>query len=292
MSSTGNITWLASYPKSGNTWMRAFIINLLQGGEEAADINDLDTGEIACSRSWIEEGLGIEVNELSHDEIERLRPLAYQWFSRHENLSNRFHKVHDSYTYLPNGKPLFPPETINKVVYIVRNPLDLSISFSNYLSHSLDQTIEYMGCNDFSLATGKLRLNYQLPQKLLSWSQHVSSWLNAEDINLLLIRYEDMKFNPLETFSRVAEFLNLPRDIPSIMAALDHCSMEKLQLQETTNGFKENASRTNRFFRKGMVGEWREQLSEKQIAKIISDHSNVMQQLGYLDKDNQLTVNL
>ena len=54
----GGIYWLASYPKSGNTWFRAFLCNLQEDGEEPADINDLATGGIASARGWLDEVLG------------------------------------------------------------------------------------------------------------------------------------------------------------------------------------------------------------------------------------------
>jgi len=71
---SGGLYWLASYPKSGNTWVRAFIANLTHTGPGAVDINALDTGAIASSRHWIEATLGFDTTELSHGEIDRLRP--------------------------------------------------------------------------------------------------------------------------------------------------------------------------------------------------------------------------
>ena len=70
----GGIYWLASYPKSGNTWFRTFLRNLIEDGDQPADINDLSTGSIASSRGWLDEVLGFDTAELDPDEVDRLRP--------------------------------------------------------------------------------------------------------------------------------------------------------------------------------------------------------------------------
>lgn len=74
----GKIIWLASYPKSGNTWMRALLTNYLCDGETPADINEMDGGPIASSRVWFDEWVGVEASALSDNAIERLRPGVYR----------------------------------------------------------------------------------------------------------------------------------------------------------------------------------------------------------------------
>ncbi len=76
------IYWLASYPKSGNTWLRSFLSNLQQDGDAPADINELATGTIASARDWLDEALGFDSADLSADEIDRLRPAVYRWSLR------------------------------------------------------------------------------------------------------------------------------------------------------------------------------------------------------------------
>ncbi len=73
------IVWLASYPKSGNTWMRAFLSNYLADGDKPVDINSLDTGgPIASARTIFDEAVGVEASDLTQDEIERYRPRVYR----------------------------------------------------------------------------------------------------------------------------------------------------------------------------------------------------------------------
>lgn len=66
----GGIYWLASYPKSGNAWFRAFLRNLQEDGDAPVDINELQTGSIASARGWLDEVLGFDTAELTPDEVE------------------------------------------------------------------------------------------------------------------------------------------------------------------------------------------------------------------------------
>ena len=82
----GGIYWLASYPKSGNTWFRAFLRNLLEDDEAPVDINDLSTGSIASARGWLDEVLGFDTADLSPNEVEQLRPEVYRWALKDEEI--------------------------------------------------------------------------------------------------------------------------------------------------------------------------------------------------------------
>lgn len=63
------IVWLASYPKSGNTWLRVFLANSLRNAETPADINALETGHIASARNLFEELAGVEASDLTSAQI-------------------------------------------------------------------------------------------------------------------------------------------------------------------------------------------------------------------------------
>ncbi len=283
-----NIYWLASYPKSGNTWTRAFIANLLNESSEPVDINELNTGAIASSREWVESELDFDIDELSHDEVDRLRPTAYRSISNHLETPE-YHKIHDAYTYLPNGEPLIPAEATKGVLCIIRNPLDIAISFANHCSCSINQSIENMNNPKFAFCNSTKHLSNQLRQWLLSWSEHVTSWVEASGLNIKVVRYEDMKQRQFETFTEIASFLELPDDTQSVTDALEQCAMEKLQAQERDNSFVEKSPKVKNFFRKGIVGDWQITLSEEQIDRIINDHHLVMQRFGYLDENRQPT---
>lgn len=285
-----SIYWLASYPKSGNTWTRVFIANLTnekEAEQDSVDINELNTGAIASARGWVEGALGFDINELSHDEIDWLRPTAYRYLSEHNDVIGR-HKVHDAYDYVDKHKeqPLFPDTATKGVLYIVRNPLDVAISFAHHNGQTIDRTVTKMANRKATMCGSNKHFATQLRQKLFSWSEHVKSWLDCPIENKLIVRYEDMKLNPEPTFTRVARFLELPDDQVSIVQALAQCSIEKLQDQEATKGFSEKSASAKSFFRKGIVGDWQQTLTSEQVSQIINDHREVMMRLGYLDKND------
>jgi hypothetical protein len=96
--------------------------------------------------------------------------------------------------------------------------------------------------------------------------------------------YEDMLCQPLHTFSKAIKFLGLDYSDDLISEALMNTSIEKLQKSEESGGFKEKLQGCKTFFRNGKSGNWKTELNENQIAKIITDHREVMQLFGYMDE--------
>ena len=275
--------WLASYPKSGNTWFRIVLANVLNTSDDPIDLNQINTGAIASARGWIDDALGFDSASLDHDELDQLRPAIYKWHSEHRNQAG-FHKIHDAYTFLDNGIPMIPTAGCLGALYFIRNPLDVAISFANHSNCSIDQAIEHMGNENYAFCKGKHRQHNQLRQWLLSWSLHVQSWVSAQDIDVLVIRYEDMKQNPLPTFTKAINFLQLGCSINDIEQALEHSSIDKLQQQEETSGFNEKPTKVSRFFIKGIFGDWKNTLTTAQIKRIIDDHGDMMKQYGYMEE--------
>ena len=276
-----NIIWLASYPKSGNTWFRYFLINLLADRDEPLSINRMEAIPIAGSRMIFDQALGIASSDLSHEEIDRLRPEVYRLISDHA-LEPRYFKVHDAYTRLEGGAPLIPPEATRKAVYFIRNPLDIAVSYANHAGIGLDLSIQRMGNPEFGFYDSTRRLDHQLRQRLSSWSGHVLSWVEAKDIDLLVVRYEDMKLDAFSTFQAATAFLELQKSDEQINRALNFSSFSKLQRQEQLEGFHEKPSSCGAFFNKGEIGAWRQALTQRQIDKIIMDHHDMMERFGYI----------
>jgi aryl sulfotransferase len=276
-----NIVWLASYPKSGNTWFRAFLTALNLGEKDFFDINHLYDSTIASSRELFDELAGVYSSDLSMDEIDQLRPKIYHQ-SALEADDLIYHKVHDAWTLTKNGEPLFALEITRAVIYIIRNPLDVAVSFSPHLGVSIDRTIEFMNNIDYSFCSRNDRLQLQFRQKLLSWSGHVKSWTEQSRLPIMVIRYEDMKENPVNTFSKAFSFLGINTTPEKIAEAVNISSFENLKKQEEEKGFLEKSIRSNAFFRKGIAGAWKEVLSDEQAQKIMSHHGDVMRQFNYL----------
>ncbi|HEX9079145.1 MAG TPA: sulfotransferase domain-containing protein [Desulfuromonadaceae bacterium] len=276
------IVWLASYPKSGNTWFRVFLNNLLAGGDEPADINDLKIAPIASARDIFDDGIGIEASDLSAEEIDLLRPRLYSHLAE-ETEGPLFMKIHDAYTLVADNTPLIPEKATAGALYFIRNPLDVAVSFAHHIGCDYDTSITYIARDDRFFCGEPGRLHVQLRQRLLSWSGHVESWMDHPPFPVCLIRYEDMKLRTLETFTNAVRFAGLPHVHEQIRKALDFSSFDNVQKQECAEGFREKNPASVRFFRKGEIGSWREELTDGQAARVVRDHCKVMRRFGYLD---------
>ena len=283
------IYWLASFPKSGNTWTRAFLSYFLKRGEKPVDINDMFSGPIASNREIFDEYSGLESGELRWDEIERLKPDVYRAAILEQN-DPFYCKSHDAYTYLPDGvTPIMPADVTLGALCLIRNPLDVCVSFAHHCGHgdydlSLNQLNDPKAC----LVPMKGRQFNQLPQRLLGWSGFINSWTDARGFPVKVVRYEDMKQNPLDTFAGMARFLGFDADESEIGKAIDAAKFERLREQELESGFREKMRRTKPFFRKGKVGDWREELSDDQVSRIVEANRETMRVYGYLDERDQL----
>jgi len=273
--------WLASFPKSGNTWFRSFLSALMYG---QVDINQLKSDGHFSTIPLYSNLHDIDCRMLSSDEMFLQVPDSLRAYC--ENAQTlQFFKVHDAYRHNVAGIPIFPKDVTHKVFYLVRNPLDVAASYANHLGTTIDNAIKQMNNPNGSLvplADVGHHHTTQLYQLMYDWSGHVQSWINQKELDVHLIRYEDMKKAPLETFSQAIASLGCDFSEAQIQAAIDLTSFEKLKEQEKEKGFRERAKVDGTFFRKGQVGGWKEELTAAQIQNIKDHHGAVMEELGYL----------
>ncbi|MBI2567162.1 MAG: sulfotransferase domain-containing protein [Candidatus Schekmanbacteria bacterium] len=247
--------WLASYPKSGNTWLRVFLANLLFPEQAPVDIASLPLRTpIAADRRLFDTRLGIPSAFLTPEEIARLRPEADREVAAEHPLPLLLRKVHDAYTRLADGRPLLGSAPDFAAIYILRDPLDVAASAANHWGCSADGGAERMLDPTFGLARGRRGLPAQLPQTLLSWSAHVLSWIEAP-MPIHLMRFRAMRESPLPTFRAAVRFLGLEQGDGAIAAAIAASSFENLRAQESAHRFPEAPRAVPRFFRSGGCGD-------------------------------------
>jgi aryl sulfotransferase len=276
------IVWLASYPKSGNTWMRAFLTALLNPDKDGLDINNMVPSTIASSRQLFDEMAGVPASDLLPEEIDRLRPSIYRQNAL-ESEELIYHKIHDAWTRLPDGEPLVPADVTRAVIYIIRNPMDVAVSFAHHLHTSIDKAIAIMNNPDYAFCDRRDRLANQLRQRLLTWSGHVNSWVDESGLPVWVMRYEDMSAQPEITFTKAVKFIGLPYTSAEIKAALELCEFSRLRKQEEEKGFSEKNARSPSFFRKGTVGDGQNVLTVDQVLRITDAHETMMARFGYED---------
>ena len=247
--------WLASYPKSGNTWFRIFLANLLHPEQAPLDLNALpERTPIASSRGHFDDLLGVPSALLTPDEIDRLRPAADSELGRAWEEPLLVRKAHDAYRWLPDGQPLLGQAPDFAALYLLRDPWDVAVSMTNHFSCTLDEAVANLSDPDFAVARSRKGLSSQLRQELSSWEGHALGWLRAP-LDLCLLRYEAMQRDPLPTFRRAVRFLGLEHEDAAIAVALEASRFERLQRLEAEQRFREAPPNTRTFFRRGAVGE-------------------------------------
>lgn len=283
--SAHKIVWLASYPKSGNTWVRLLLGNLIGLSDEGEE----DEGfkpvmGISSSRDMFEYFTGINSYELTDDEVNWMRPAVYRRMAD-EFTQFGFVKAHDSFGRLPNGEPFFPADKSHGAVYIVRDPLDVAVSYSHHLGGvPYKEAVRHMNNPRKQVAGGNRE---QLRQVMLDWSGHYLSWTQQQDMPVCVVRYEDLKRDTVGELKRIADFAHIDEDqyVMSIEEAVEATRFDRLQEMEQSKGFGEKPINSKQFFRSGRSGEGREKLPTELQAELIAHHGEVMRALGYLKRD-------
>ncbi len=276
------ILWLASYPKSGNTWTRNFLhnlLNILEGlDDEEHDINRMNELTFWEISPWPYEFLtGKKVTELTLEEIAEIRPRVQEWIAKRLDGISLI-KTHHCLV-MDQGISVINFAVTVGAVYIVRNPLDVAISFASHMGRTIDETIQVMAAVDMKTPVSEKNV-YEIYG---SWSQHVATWTHKPHRAIYVMRYEDMLKNPMHIFGGLARHLLLKPRPDQLRLAIERSSFDKLQKQEEEKGgFKEKPEAAERFFRSGKSGEWRKTLSPRQVREIVRVHHAQMARFGYL----------
>jgi hypothetical protein len=279
------IVWVASYPKSGNTWTRTFLHNLvrIQSGERGEqDINEMNrfsTWEL--DKKVYARFLGFEPDNKTHRTA-----IAASRHKVQEHIANAvegiiFIKTHSALV-VDRGHTTINFAVTAGAVYIVRNPLDVAISYAHHMGKPIDVAIEQLACKDIE-TPGTDRAVYEV---FGSWSQHVHSWTRNPHRALCVMRYEDMLADPEKTFGGLARHLLLNPTPAQLKEAIDLSSFGRLQAQEKSKGFRERPKESDEnFFREGRAGQWNDVLTRKQVERIVRDHGEQMRRFGYLPRE-------
>ena len=276
------IFWLASYPKSGNTWLRIFFANLKNDSGNPVSINKL-TDKWASNRMLIDHWLGIESSSFNANELKKLRLKAFIEMGT-ESDASVWVKTHDALH--EKGSCFFPPEVSRGAFYLIRNPLDVVVSYAHHDGVSVQRKIEALSNEHYTMDVQSEHISRNIPQFLGSWSSHVLSWTSTSIFSVHIIRYEDMVLRPVPTFQQATKFAGIQTSKSEIQKAITFSDFKKLKEQEEKETFREKPTHLKNFFRKGKIGSWREELTDAQAAQIIDDHREVMRKFGYLDDND------
>tara|TARA_S200000501_G_scaffold268792_1_gene252493 strand:- start:1297 stop:2166 length:870 start_codon:yes stop_codon:yes gene_type:complete len=288
------IIWLASYPKSGNTWLRYFIISLLfaDKNKRKMNLNHLQAIMTFPGKSHFDD----LVNDyLDFDEV------AKNWLNAQEKINSdkqiRIFKTHNMNIRYKNHNFTNLNNTL-AIIYIIRDPRNVITSLKNHFNLKNYQETKNFLFNESQLITlseiekekfiGKK--NFQLPQIIGSWKTHYESWKSIKK-NFLLIKYENLIHKPQDEFKKISDFLgNLLSTKFSenqINNSINDSSFNNLKSMEDIHGFNESVynpetGRKNKFFYLGPKNDWRNILDKDLSDEISSKFENEMKELDYL----------
>jgi hypothetical protein len=284
-SDPGGIVWLASYPKSGNTWLRIFlyqVTRIMMGVPlDGNDLNRLDRSSLYEARmfSLFADLIGKPVLETAPPDIIKARPRV------HAEVAQRAKGMIFVKTHMALAKVMDTP-TINidatlGAIYVVRNPLDLVFSLSDHIGMTVDDAISVLCKSAYYAPTG----SEEVYEPWGSWMENVESWAAGPKDLILTIRYEDMLAHPVRTFASVMSHLRQrPNDL-QLREAIDLSSFKRLTELEKTSAFRERSPNAEKFFRVGRDNQWRGKLTDEQIRKIVGTNYRTMKRFGYLTPD-------
>ena len=276
------IVWVASYPKSGNTWVRLFIAALrfrTAGGQGSYDPNTISSQaefyqdnarylyEPLFRQGWTSAGKA----EMAH-----ARPVVHRMIATNARKSTPVIKTHNAAISV-NGVPTITADVTRCSIYIVRHPFDVAVSVR-----------DHFGAPDYDQAIAQMMFpNYVQPRDdrfidapVGSWSQNVRSWTGAPDPKVHVFRYEDLLDDTEQAFTRIAGLLGV-NDRDAVLRAIADVDFEALKGAESRHGFVETSSHATRFFARGRVGVGHEELTDRQMAVIAKGASEAASLHGY-----------
>jgi hypothetical protein len=263
MSDLRRIIWLASFPKSGNTWMRSLLAHYFMPPGQVPDLNnlrDFTTGDVRSD--FFDAAAGGKYTGTTIEEWLKMRPKALRLIAG-SKPNHHFVKTHCQ-TMRVGDYDLIPPEVTAAAIYIMRNPFDLAPSFARHQACDLDTAIDRMTNPDSMTGMGA-----GIFEPLGRWDDHVNSWTSAPGLPRHVLRYEDMLANTGKAMRGLIEqFFRMPVDKPKLARAVKATNFESMKKFEEKHGFAEKPSEMKAFFAKGQAGVWRDDLTPAQVGRI------------------------
>jgi hypothetical protein len=274
------LAWIASYPRSGNTWVRSFLFSLYHVFRNSFETIDFDKLDAFCPWDTAAElyrnYLPGPPNSVDNKRIAELRPRVFSDIVR-RTKGVALIKTHNA-RLNAHGTPLIEEPLTAGAIYLVRNPLDVALSFARFRHTSVDQAIADMASKGF----GRMSDPHAVYWASSSWTVNVLSWVEPIDTKILVVRYEDLVEQPKRFFLDIARHLMMKPTEEQLAKALEVTTFDKLRDMDAARRAKARKSPHIEFIRSGHSGQWRDVLTKEQIDRIAADHGAVMDRFGYL----------
>ena len=285
------IIWLASYPKSGNTWLRFFIVSLLLKENNEVSLKHLE-GIKQFPTNYHFRGFNLSKLDLGN-----LNKICKYWIAAQKIINSdnkiRFFKTHNALCKLDNNIFTNEENTLG-TIHIVRDPRNILSSVNNHFHHkSLEESKEFIlderkGIfNKSKIEKSKV---FTLPQVIGSWKTHYNSWKLIKK-NYLLVKYEDLINKPESEFKRIASYIEQLLKVrftnENVAKAIELSNFDRLKKIEEKEGFFESpmnleTGKKETFFNLGPKNDWRNILNKNISDKIYKTFEIEMKELGYI----------
>jgi hypothetical protein len=276
------IIWIASYPKSGNTYLRSFISSYYFSKKGKFDFNLLLNILQFPSLKFTKK------NIFSEDEA------SQNWIFNQNQffLNNKVHfvKTHNSLDEFKGNKFTSNQQTLG-AIYIVRDPRNILSSLTHHYSLNYEQAYKKIMDENASLLEKSLNNDHSNFTFLGSWSNHYKSWKNTKEFKTLFIKYEDLEDNKYETFKKVVDFVNrikskeLKIDEKKLLNSIRSTNFTNLKNKEQNEGFEESVISSNGekkpFFNLGFNNRWQKILPKNILNQLNKNLQKDLNDLGY-----------
>ena len=279
------IIWLASYPKSGNTWVRSIISTLLYSSDGAFNFDLIKK---------IPQFPKKEVFKDLVKDFSNFNEIKKNWITVQGKINSekeiKLLKTHNG-KYTVEKDNFTDDQNSLAVIYIVRDPRTLVKSISNHFTKS-----HYDACK-FLIAPSLIGNGKNFEERkdgiltlIGKWNDHYRSWTKNKN-NLLLIKYEDLVNNPETELTKLIKFLekyiSFKTSEKKNKTILETTSFSNLKNMEEQGLFKEGVlnKKTNNkanFFHLGPKNKWQDTIDKKIINEIEENFHKEMKELGYL----------
>ncbi|MCB1532812.1 MAG: sulfotransferase domain-containing protein [Alphaproteobacteria bacterium] len=270
------IIWIASYPKSGNTWLRLLLGNYFYAKDAPLTINTIQKvikGDVSAALYRpVCKDKGWSFKKSIDDVTKR------EYFMRayiRSAAGTPFLKTHSCF-HVQEGVPYFAEGYTKGFICIVRDPRDVACSYARHLGVDIDGALERMSNKKYAVISDEGKSEF-----ISSWDAHVNSFAQT-GFPTMVIRYEDLLNNTKQVFGSVIQNLTGGVDEAKLDFAVEHSDFAVLQSQEKQEGFLEASSKNDRFFERGRAGGWKDTLSAKQAKAVEERFGKVMKNLKYL----------
>ena len=264
------IIWIASYPKSGNTWVRSFVTAYYFCNNGIFDINKLNLIQDYPNKQFFKE-------TVKKGEIHK------HWDSSQKNICNekkvKFLKTHNS-LITAFGNDFTKPKYSLGIIHVIRDPRNIITSLKNHHDfETYEKTLTFMQDENKVLEDYPHLKNYAKTNIINSWRINYQSWMSNKNFRRLTIRYEDMIENPQQTFKKLVVFINTLMgfkdkiDPKKLSNSIETTNFKSLQDIENQGKFSENVyslkdNRKIKFFYQGPKNDWKKNLDESMIKKM------------------------